>query len=171
MKPDLPNSLIALARAAAAERDPGAVFRAAEAASAALVGHRLFTILFFVPGGAEVERVHSSDPAAYPLTGRKRMGPTPWGEHVLLQGRSWMGNTAEEIRWAFPDHELIASLGCAACINIPVREGGAVLGTMNILDAAGAFSERDVAVAEAIAGFLPGALRRAAHLAGARLAD
>lgn len=171
MKPDLPPSLIALARAAAAERDPGAVFRAAQAASAALVGHRLFTILFVVPGGAEVERVHSSDPASYPLTGRKRMGPTPWGEHVLRQGRSWMGNTAAEIRRAFPDHELIASLGCAACINIPVREGGAVLGTMNLLDAAGAYAERDVATAEAIAGFLPGALRRAAHLAGVRLAD
>jgi GAF domain-containing protein len=167
MSPDL----IALARAAASCPDPVAVFRAAEAASAALVRHRLFTVLFVVPGGAEVERVYSSDPAAYPLTGRKRMGPTPWGEHVLAQGRTWMGNAAEEIRWAFPDHELIARLGCAACINIPVREGGEVIGTLNILDAAGAYAQGDVATAEVIAGFLPGALRRAAHLAAAARAD
>lgn len=153
--------LIALARAAAASADPVAVFRAAEAASKAMLGHRLFTVLFVVPGGAEVERVHSSDPAAYPLTGRKRMGPTPWGDHVLKQGRTWLGNTAEEIRWAFPDHALIASLGCAACINVPVRDGGEVIGTLNILDAAGAYAQDDVAVAEVIAGFLPGALRRA----------
>lgn len=167
MTTEMPPSLVALARAAADAADPVTVFRAAEAASAALIGHRLFTILFAVPGGAEVERVHSSDPVAYPLTGRKRMGPTPWGEHVLRQGRTWLGNTAEDIRWAFPDHELIASLGCAACINVPVREGGEVLGTLNILDAAGAFAEADVATAEVIGGFLPGALRRAARLAGA----
>ncbi|WP_198374888.1 GAF domain-containing protein [Neoroseomonas rubea] len=163
--------LVALARAAAGSVDPVAVFRAAEAASTALIRHRLFTVLFVVPGGAEVERVYSSNPAAYPLTGRKRMGPTPWGEHVLTQGRCWMGNTAEEIRWAFPDHELIASLGCAACINVSVREGGEVVGTLNILDAAGAYAEPDIAVAEVIGGFLPGALRRAAHLAAAARAD
>ncbi|MEO3475099.1 GAF domain-containing protein [Roseomonas sp. CAU 1739] len=161
----LPPALIALARAAADDADPVAVFRAAEAASAALMRHRLFTALFVVPGGAEVERVYSSDPVAYPLTGRKHMGPTPWGEHVLKQGRVWHGNGMDDIRWAFPDHALIESLGCAACINIPVREGGVVVGTLNILDAVDAFTDEDIAVAEVIGGFLPGALRRAADLA------
>jgi GAF domain-containing protein len=167
MTVDLPPSLITLARSAANDGDPVAVFRAAEAASKALLGHRLFTTLFVVPGGAEVERVFSSDPAAYPLTGRKRMGPTPWGDHVLTQGRTWLGNGMGHIRWAFPDHALIESLGCAACINIPVRDGGVVVGTLNILDALDAYSAQDVAIAEVIGGFLPGALRRAAHLASA----
>ena len=167
MTAQLPASLITLARSAAADADPNAVFRAAEAASTALLGHRLFTTLFVVPGGAEVERVYSSDPAAYPLTGRKRMGPTPWGEHVLTQGRTWLGNGTDDMRWAFPDHELIASLGCATCINIPVREGGVVVGTLNILDAQDAYAAQHVAIAEVIGGFLPGALRRAATLASA----
>lgn len=171
MTEPLPPSLIALARAAAESPASQAVFAAAEKASAALLGHRLFTILFVVAGGAEVERVHSSDPAAYPLTGRKRMGPTPWGDLVLKRGRTWLGNGADDIRWAFPDHELIASLGCAACINVPVRDGGEVVGTLNILDATGAYAEADVATAEVIAGFLPGALRRAAHLAAAARRD
>ncbi len=167
----LPPELIALARAAASEADPVAVFRAAEMASAALIGHRLFTTLFVVPGGAEVERVYSSDPAAYALTGRKKMGPTPWGDHVLKQGRTWLGNGMDDIRWAFFDHELIASLGCAACINIPVREGGVVVGTLNILDAEDSFTPQDVATAEVLGGFLPGALRRAAALAEAASRD
>ncbi|WP_198371545.1 GAF domain-containing protein [Roseomonas rosulenta] len=171
MTTELPPALIALASAAASEADPRAVFRAAEAANAALVGHRLFTILFVVPGGAEVERVHSSDPVAYPLTGRKHMGPTPWGDLVLKQGRTWLGNGMDDIRWAFYDHETIARLGCAACINIPVREGGEVVGTLNILDAADSYTERDVATAEVIGGFLPGALRRAATLAAAAARD
>lgn len=171
MKAHLPPSLVTLARAAAGQPDPAAAFRTAEAASKALIGHRLFTILFVVEDGTEVERIHSSDPAAYPLTGRKTMGSTPWGDHVLKQGRTWLGNGMEAIRWAFYDHELIARLGCAACINVPVREGGTVVGTLNILDAEDAFTEQDVATAEVIAGFLPGALRRAAALAGAPARD
>ena len=167
MTVDLPPSLIALARTAAAETDPVAIFRAAEAASEALIGHRLFTTLFVVDGGAEVERVHSSDPVAYPLTGRKKMGPTPWGDHVLKQGRTWLGNGMDDIRWAFFDHELIARLGCGACINVPVRDGGVVVGTLNILNAEDAFRPADVATAEVIGGFLPGAFRRAAALAAA----
>lgn len=163
----LPPTLIALAKAAAEQRDPAAVFRAAEAASAALIGHRLFTALFVVADGTEVERIYSSDPAAYPLTGRKQMGPTPWGEHVLKQARPWLGNDMDAIRWAFPDHARIESLGCGACINIPVREGGVVVGTMNILDAAGSFAAHHLDVAEVIGGFLPGAIRRAADLATA----
>lgn len=167
MSTALPPELIALARCAAAESDPAAIFRAAEAASAALIGHRLFTTLFVVDGGAEVERVHSSDPVAYPLTGRKKMGPTPWGDHVLKQGRTWLGNGMDDIRWAFFDHELIARLGCAACINIPVRDGGEVVGTLNILNAENSFTPQDVATAEVLGAFLPGAFRRAAALADA----
>ena len=163
----LPPTLIALAKAAAEQRDPAAVFRAAEAASAALIGHRLFTALFVVADGTEVERIYSSDAAAYPLTGRKQMGPTPWGEHVLKQGRTWLGNGMDDIRWAFFDHELIARLGCAACINIPVRDGGEVVGTLNILNAEDSFTPQDVATAEVLGGFLPGAFRRAAALADA----
>ncbi len=163
----LPPTLIALAKAAADQRDPATVFRAAEAASRALLGHRLFTMLFVMADGTEVERIYSSDPAAYPLTGRKQMGPTPWGDHVLKQARPWLGNDMDAIRWAFPDHALIENLGCGACINIPVREGGVVVGTMNILHAAGAYAADDIATAEVIGGFLPGAIRRAADLATA----
>ncbi len=150
---------------------PPSLIALAQAAAAALLGHRLFTALFVVLGGAEAERVHSSDPDAYPLTGRKRMGPTPWGDHVLRQGHAWRGSTAEDIRSAFPDPALIASLGCAASINIPVREAGEVIGTLNIHDAAGAYAAADVAVTQVIAGFLPGALRRAASLAGGAQPD
>ena len=55
----------------------------------------------------------------------------------------------------FPDHELIASLGCEAVLNLPVVAGGAVLGTLNCLDAAGAYTPDRVAAADALR--LPGA--------------
>lgn len=143
--------LARLAEAAAAASTPQTVFAAADAAMKELIGHRLFTLLFVVPGGAEVERIYSSDPVAYPLTGRKPMGPTPWGEHVIVGCRAWLGRDMEAIRWAFFDHALIASLGCGTCINVPVCALGEVVGTMNILDREHAFDERHVALAQAAA--------------------
>jgi hypothetical protein len=106
------------------------------------IGHRLFTLLYV--DGNEVARVYSSQPGAYPLKGRKPMGPTPWGAHVVHGQKPWLGRTMADIRWAFPDHELIASLGCGACINVPVLYDGAVIGTMNVLDAELSFSEDSV---------------------------
>ena len=144
-------TLARLAATAAAATTPQAVFTAADAALRELIGHRLFTLLFVVPGGAEVERIYSSDPVAYPLTGRKPMGPTPWGEHVIVGRKPWLGRDMEAIRWAFFDHALIASLGCGACINVPVCALGEVIGTMNILDREHAYDERHVALAQAAA--------------------
>lgn len=96
------------------------------------IGFRLFTVLLVdLP---DVVRVHSSNPDDYPLTGRKKMGPTPWGTHVITEGKAWLGQTPDDLQWAFPDHALIASLGCGCCINIPVRDEGQTIGTLNLLD-------------------------------------
>jgi hypothetical protein len=142
-------ALARLAAAAAVASTPQAVFSAADAALRGLIGHRLFTLMSVVPGGAEVERIYSSDPIAYPLTGRKPMGPTPWGEHVINGRKPWLGRDMEAIRWAFFDHALIASLGCGACINVPVCVMGEVVGTMNILDREHAYDERHATLAQA----------------------
>ncbi len=97
------------------------------------IGFRLFTVLQVdLP---EVVRVYSSNADAYPVTGRKLMGPTPWGAHVIIEGQPWLGQSPADLEWAFPDHALIASLGCGCCISIPVREDGQTLGTLNLLDA------------------------------------
>ena len=144
-----------LHRCAAALADsPDALYRAIQDSLGALIGHRLFTLLITTPDGTEVERIHTSDPVAYPLQGRKRMGPTPWGEHVLRGQKPWMTNDAEGIRWAFPDHALIASLGLESCINIPVVALGRTLGTMNLLDRAGAYSEAATRTATLFGTFL-----------------
>ena len=133
---------------------PDGLYRAVQASLGRLIGHRLFTLLITIEGGAEVERVWSSDEASYPLTGRKRMGPTPWGDHVLRSRRPWLGDGAEAIRWAFPDHALIASLGLACCINVPVVAFGRTLGTMNLLDREGAYGPADVEAASLFAPVL-----------------
>lgn len=143
--------LARLAESAARATEPHAAFQAAQTALRELIGHRLFTLLVVVPGGKEVERIHSSDPVAYPLTGRKPMGTTPWGEQVITGRRAWLGRDMEAIRWAFFDHALIAQLGCGACINVPVCVMGEVVGTMNVLDREHAYDERHLTLAQAAA--------------------
>lgn len=150
-----------VAAALAEGADRFAVYRAVEAALGGLVGHRLFTLLVVLPGGEEVERFFSSDEKAYPLTGRKRIGSTPWGERVLKGRECYLGRDAAGIRWAFADHELIASLGLASVVNVPIVQHGTTLGTMNLLDAEGHYDE----------GSVPVALRFAPYLVPAFLAE
>jgi GAF domain-containing protein len=137
-------ALEALGRAQAAPGQPKALFDAVERLCAEAVGHRLFTLLAWQPDSGEVARVHSSRPAEYPLRGRKPMGPTEWGARLLHRGEPWLGTTAEDIVWAFPDHALIASLGCAACMSVPVVWDGRVLGVIAVLDTAGAYDAHDL---------------------------
>jgi GAF domain-containing protein len=141
---DIDAALVALGQAQAAPGQPGALFDAIEAVCARAVGHRLFTLLAWQPDSGEVARIHSSRPDAYPLRGRKPMGPTEWGAQVLHRGEPWLGRTAADIVWAFPDHALIAGLGCASCMSVPVLWDGRVLGVIAVLDAAQAYDADDL---------------------------
>jgi GAF domain-containing protein len=133
---------------------PTEAYAAVDAAVQTVIGHGLFTVLYVAPGGEEVARVYSSNPAAYPLAGRKRMGPTPWGASVIREGLHYVGRNDDDIRWAFPDHALIASLGLGSVINIAVAQDGRVVGTLNILDRAGAYDASQVALIEPFGALL-----------------
>jgi hypothetical protein len=111
---------------------PDATFRALDELTQRLVGHQLFTLLY--RDGDEVARVYSSRPAEYPVSGRKRMGPTPWGDLVLNRCQPYLGRDKAAIRWAFFDHELIESMGLGSTINLPVVYDGMCIGTINMLD-------------------------------------
>lgn len=121
---------------------PAALYGFLDAEVRRRIGHRLFTLLYV--DGNEVSRVYTNMAEAYPVGGRKPMGPTPWGAHVIDGRKPWLGATLKDIAWAFPDHALIASLGCGACINVPVVYDGQVIGTMNVLDAEHAYTEDSV---------------------------
>ena len=135
-----------VAAAVAARGQPDASFAALDRAMAAVLGHRLFTILQFDPEKGESERRYSSNPTAYPVGGRKPLNPTFWSKQVLIEHRPWIGYDAADIRAVFYDHELIASLGCDAMLNLPVVHDGRALGTINISNAATWYDESDLPV-------------------------
>jgi hypothetical protein len=146
----------------AAQREaeqPGAVFRAVDAALAEVVGHKLFTILIHHPGLKESERFYSNLPDAYPVGGRKPVTGSAWMQTVVQAGQPYIGRTREDIREVFYDYELIWSLGCESVLNMPVRWQGQTIGTLNLLHEADWYNESHVALTRLFGALaLPGML-------------
>lgn len=142
---DIVAQLNRCAQATVLPGQPKPLYDALAQATEVVVGHKLFTLMFLDAARNEAARVYSNQPDAYPIGGRKELGEmTGWGRHVLEGRQPYLGPTVEDIRWAFFDHDLIVSLGCGAVINIPVLWDGEILGTMNLLDAEGAYTERHI---------------------------
>jgi len=140
--------------ALASAAQPNDVYLAVQRVLAERLGFGLFTLLVCTDDVTQVRRVHTSNSQAYPVAGLKQMGTTPWGDRVLKNQLCYLTGDAKGILWAFPDHALIASLGLASAINVPLVAMGKVLGTINVLDAAGRYGEVDVDVVRCIAPYL-----------------
>ena len=140
------------ARALAASGQPAAAFAALDRAMDAAIGHKLFTVLRFHADSGESERVYTNQPESYPVGGRKALNPTFWAGHVIHKRNPYIGYTADDIRSVFFDHELIASLGCASVLNVPVVWDDRMLGTINLLHLADWYGEADLPVASIFAG-------------------
>ncbi|MEM9682890.1 MAG: GAF domain-containing protein [Pseudomonadota bacterium] len=137
---------------------PNAVFAAVAEAADRLIGHRLFTIMAFNADAVQVQRVYSNNPEAYPPGGRKDKRDTPWGRHVLEQGRPFIGVDADDIRANFDDHEVILGLGLESVLNVPVRLYGQTIGTMNLLHERGFYDTTSLNCGYFLAGQLVGPL-------------
>ena len=122
------------------------------------IGWKLFTAMRYLESG-EVERVHTSDPEAYPLAGRKPRRDTAWSRRVLVRGEPYYANDAAGVRAAFEDADKILGLGLGAVINVPMKDGGRVLGTLNFLREAGGYRPEHVAEALSLARMSVGLLR------------
>lgn len=134
----------------AKEADAG--WKALAGLAGSVVGHKLFTVMTVdIPAGL-VRRAYSNRPAEYPTSGTKPLlGNTgDWFETVFNQRRTFVANDIEDIAKVFPDHALIASLGCGSVINLPVVLGGDLVAAINLLDAAGHYTPERVAAAEAL---------------------
>ncbi len=126
--------------AIAAAEDREAPWRALDALAASIVGARLFTVMTVDLDEGVARRLYTNMPDAYPVSGTKPVTVTRWFEETILGRKLFVMNSNEEIAEHFADHELIASLGCGSCVNMPVVMAGKVLGTVNMLGPAGFFT-------------------------------
>ncbi len=123
---------------------PEALFAAMDHALGLVAGHKLFTLMRLHRDTHEAERIYSSNPVAYPVSGRKQWAETPWSKQVILAKQHYLGSTDADIRWGFPDHELIKQLGCGSIINLLVIYNDEVLGTANLLHEEHHYREQDI---------------------------
>jgi hypothetical protein len=156
--------LEAVARAVATAGQPEPTFRALDTALHAVLGHKLFTVLLHHEATRESARIYTNQPAAYPIGGRKPLRDTAWGRQVIGERRAFIGRTAADIAGHFPDHALIASLGCAAILNLPVVWNDRLLGTMNLLHEERWYDVADVPIGLAFAALaVPAYLLAVSH--------
>jgi hypothetical protein len=137
---------------------PPSIYRAVETLSAAVIGHRLFTIMRFDAERAEVERVHTNVPTVYPVGGRKTKKDTAWSDHTLRDMKVFRASGPDAIRAAFDDHATILSLGLGSVLNIPLVFAGRCIGTMNLLHEPGWYTPQDEPTGLLLGAFLLPAL-------------
>lgn len=139
-----------LIKALATKDQPNATFEALERLVNDTIGVILFTLMEIDHAKGVARRNYTNMPDAYPVSGEKPMQHNRWSDQVQGAHQTFVANTIEEIADVFPDHELIQSLGCESCMNIPIVVGGVVLGTLNCLHVAGHFTPARIAAAEGL---------------------
>ena len=137
-------------QALAAARSEGEVFGALYRLSDALLPVRLWTVMTVDLEAGLARRAYTNEPEAYPASGTKPITRNDWFEIVHGQHRSFVANTLDEIAQVFPDYALIGSLGCGSVLNLPVVLEGALVATVNLLDAEGHFTPERVRHCEAV---------------------
>ncbi|WP_224701816.1 GAF domain-containing protein [Devosia aquimaris] len=125
--------------------DPAQTGAALHALAEAVIGVRLFTLTAINMDAGHVRRVYTSHPEVYPLLGTKPIVRDEWFEAMRTERRITSINTAQGMEGNFPDLALIRELGCNASISVPVMAGNDLLGTINALDAEGAYPGEVVA--------------------------
>jgi GAF domain-containing protein len=108
----------------------------------------LFTALQWIPERSSLRRLFTSHPADYPVGGEKTVEISPgWLGTVIEDKKPFLAADLDALREVFADSELIQRLGCGAVINVPVLDGGNVVGVLAMLDAEGRYTQQSVEAA------------------------
>ncbi len=100
----------------------------------------------------ELQRVWTSDAAAYPVGGRKRKTLTPWTRQLLRGAQMFVGEGDAALREVFDDHALIASLGLRAVVNVPLLDAqGRCAATFNLLGVRPTWQPQELALVQLLA--------------------
>ncbi|MBN9028020.1 MAG: GAF domain-containing protein, partial [Rhizobiales bacterium] len=143
----------ALLAALGEDNQPAATLARVEELYQREVGAIIFTVMSADFDTGMSRRLYSNHPEEYPTSGYKQSAAGKWNDLVFGEKKPYVANTIEEIATVFHDHELIQSLGCGSCINVPIVFEGSVLGTVNILDKTGAYTPDKVERAMALRPF------------------
>jgi len=136
--------------AAGAAKSPAALFAAIHQIAARRIGAGLVTAMRHDEAASTVERIYSSNEAAYPVGGRKVKQESDWSRHVLVEHRVLVSAGDDAIIKHYNDHAIIFGLGLHSCVNVPLVSGGKCIGTLNVLRPQAEWSDEQVALARAL---------------------
>ncbi|MCB1355611.1 MAG: GAF domain-containing protein [Maritimibacter sp.] len=139
-----------IAAIAEATAQPETTYQALERLVDETIGVKLFTLMEVDHSRDVAWRSYTNMPEAYPVLGEKPRVRNRWSRIVDDRHETFVANTIEEIAEVFPDHELIRSLGCESCLNLPIFINGEMRGTLNCLHEAGHYTPERVAAAETL---------------------
>ncbi len=132
------------------EGQPETTFKALERLVDRTIGVKLFTLMEVDHARNVAWRSYTNMPDAYPVLGEKPRMQNKWSDIVDGRHQTFVANSIAEIAEVFPDHELIRSLGCESCLNLPIFINGQMRGTLNCLHVAGHYTPTRVAAAETL---------------------
>jgi GAF domain-containing protein len=135
---------------AGAAQSPTALFRAIEDVATRRVNAGLVTMMRHDAVESTVQRLHSSNPQAYPVGGKKAKRDTAWGRKVLTEHRVLVSAGDAALRESFDDHATIIGLGLHSCVNVPLVSEGRCAGTMNISRAQAEWNDDEIALVRAL---------------------
>ena len=118
------DAVKAVATALAEGKPESDVWKTFEREMTAVFGQRYFTVLAFDSDSSRMCRLYSNRPDIGPVGGVKRVTRSPWVQHVLLDGKIYVGSTKADVKSAFSEHEKLWSIGCESTLNIPIRKNG-----------------------------------------------
>ena len=128
-----------------------ASLRALDALAASLIGHRMFTGLLYHPDTQETERFYTNQAEKYPLGGRKPPRRDRWSSTVIDRGEIFFLSSAQDVKDNFADATTLLGIGIGSGMCLPIRLHNQTLGTINVLAAERAVSERHAPIGLIIA--------------------
>lgn len=138
------------AELAKAGDQPQASFKAMHELANAIVGTKLFTILALDHAGGVMQRLYSDNHELYPVPGADAIGDTVWEQTIIGKREALVLNSAAALAAVLPEYPKLEALGCKSMLNLPIVVDGISIGTLNMLNAEGHFTEGRVAEAYAL---------------------
>ena len=139
-------------------KESGLIFNSLDNILNDFIGHKLFTILKFDKINSKLERIYTSNPREYPLQGKKDVIRNFWQVQVLEKGIAYIGYNSQDIKNSFSDFDLIKKLGCSSVLIIPVKSGGNIKGSVNLLHEESWYSNNHVKIAQSLVSAISEAL-------------
>ena len=139
-------------------KESGLIFNSLDNILNDFIGHKLFTILKFDKINSKLERIYTSNPREYPLQGKKDVIRNFWQVQVLEKGIAYIGYNSQDIKNSFSDFDLIKKLGCSSVLIIPVKSGGNIKGSVNLLHEESWYSYNHVEIAQSLVSVISEAL-------------